>query len=82
MDCDSASQNNISWAYYLSEGQEPDCENDAPRPPMLLLVKPGVSGAVSNPSAVSASSASASLNAAKPAASADSTGNDWIRQSD
>jgi phospholipase C len=37
-------KNNISWAYYLSEGQEPDCENDAMycQPKTLKLSVPGI----------------------------------------
>ena len=37
-------KNNVSWAYYLSEGQEPDCENDAMecQPQSLKLAVPGI----------------------------------------
>ena len=37
-------KNNVSWAYYLSEGQEPDCENDAMecQPKALKLRVPGI----------------------------------------
>lgn len=37
-------KNNVSWAYYLSEGQEPDCENDAMecQPKALRLRVPGI----------------------------------------